>query len=224
MNIEEPQNPTDATPQTPGDTLSMKTEARREVVEFIKLVVWFLVLFVVLRTYVIEGYEVQGPSMNGTLQDRERILVFKLPHLLSKWSLFENMQAVRPGDIVVFDSPDESNKRYVKRVLAKGAPLSRGQVAASGLNVVDPATLVRVRYDRGIVYVNSKRVQEPYLSDKARSSPEIDESVLYPGTYYVLGDNRPESKDSRRFGPIEDDRIVGKVVFRFWPLSRIGRP
>ena len=204
-----------ATPRKPEPQ-----ELRREITDFVKLVIWFLVIFVGMRTYVIEGYEVQGTSMVPTLESNERILVFKLPHILSRLSLFSWMDAVEPGDIVVFDSPDATDKRYVKRVIAVGPDAPGGNTVSADSAVAEgPAT--HVRFHRGEVWVDNKRVDEPYLQPEATTSRDTQTLDVRPGEYYVLGDNRPGSKDSRSFNAINDKAVIGKAVLRFWPPSRI---
>ncbi|MEX2016679.1 MAG: signal peptidase I, partial [Candidatus Hydrogenedentales bacterium] len=195
---------------------------KREILDFVKLIVWFLIIFLGLRTYVIEGYEVQGPSMTPTLENNERILVLKLPHILSQYSLFSGMNPIESGDIVVFDSPDAAKKRYVKRVIGVGpdAP-DRGTVAATSESA-DPPNTVPIVFDRGEVYVNNVKVEEDYLTEEARRSADTDKLELEPGQYYVLGDNRRVSKDSRSFHAIDDDQIIGKAVLRFWPPNKIS--
>lgn len=195
----------------------VKQEVKREVFEFAKMVLWFLLLFFGLRAYVVEGYEIQGPSMQPTLADRERILVLKLPLQLG-------MDAISPGDIVVFQSPEDPSKRYVKRVLAEG-PAGRRRATADaqthggGYHV--PQTKVLI--DHGQVYVDNSLVPENYLQPSMKDPNEsYDEVGVAPGQYYVLGDNRPKSKDSRIFGPVNEDAIIGKAVLRFWPPSRFG--
>lgn len=202
-----------------------KQEARREIVEFFKLVFYFLILFIVMRWYAIEGYEVQGPSMQPTLQNGQRILVFKLPHILSQFSLFSSLEALKPGDIVVFQSPDDPDKRYVKRVIAKGAPARHGKVVSAEQQdeLGSSQEGVRVKYDRGNVYIDHHRLVEDYIPSEENQHTETYEEVeLGPGDYYVLGDYRDISKDSRTFGPIQDDKIIGKAVLRFWPLSQFA--
>lgn len=200
-----------------------KNELRREITDFVKLVAWFLVIFLGLRAFVIEGYEVQGESMDPTLVNNERILVFKLPHKLSQIGLLSNLKAIQPNDIVVFDSPDGSGKRYVKRVIAAGPKATRGRTAnAASANTPDPAAQVLVTYDHGDVFVNNRKIEQNYLQDYARTTPEQQEVRLGPGEYYVLGDNRPVSKDSRSFEAIDDKAIIGTAVVRFWPPSKIS--
>ncbi len=213
--------PVAPTPETPE--AQEKNELRREIVDFVKLVAWFLVIFLGLRAFVIEGYEVQGESMDPTLQNNERILVFKLPHKLSQLGLISNLKAIEANDIVVFDSPDGSGKRYVKRVIAAGPKATRGTAnAASATPTADAGGGVEVIYDGGDVFVNNRKIEQDYLQDYARTTPEHQEVTLGPGEYYVLGDNRPVSKDSRSFEAIDDKAIIGTAVIRFWPPSEIS--
>lgn len=199
-----------------------KNELRREITDFVKLVAWFLVIFLGLRAFVIEGYEVQGESMDPTLVNNERILVFKLPHKLSQIGLLSNLKAIHSNDIVVFDSPDGSGKRYVKRVIATGPKAQRRTASAASTDAANASAPVQVIYDHGDVFVNNRKVEQDYLTDFARTSPGHQEVSLGPGEYYVLGDNRPVSKDSRSFEAIDDEAIIGTAVIRFWPLSKIS--
>ena len=218
----------DPEPEPAPKGAAASQEVKREIVEFVKMIAWFLVVFFVVKTYIVEGYEVQGPSMIPTLQDRERILVFKLPHILSQYKLFSGIEALKPEDIVVFDSP-EPNKRYVKRVIAKGPPKLPGNTVvaepqgAEGADQRSDANgSVSVTYDRGNVYVNNKRLSEDYLQPARRGVNDMHSEVrLNPGGYYVMGDNRNVSKDSRSFGQIDDGRLIGKAVLCFWPPSQI---
>ena len=201
-----------------------RQEIRREIIDFVKLIVWFLILILGLRTYVIEGYEVQGESMEPYIETRERILVLKLPHVLSQFSLFRGIDAIKPGDVIVFESPGNPDKRYVKRVIAIGPKPDNSRTVGAVDRDSQPSAeeSVLVRFDRGAVYVNNHIVEEGYLEADARVSKETQSLTLGPGEYYVLGDNRNSSKDSRSFDAIDDDMIIGKVVLRFWPPRRVG--
>lgn len=197
-----------------------RQEMKREVIEFVKMIAWFLVLFFIVKTYVIEGFEVQGPSMVPTLKDRERILVLKLPHVLSRLSLSGSYAPLRPGDVVIFDSPVEKNKRYVKRVIARGPKQTGQTVEAQDVNSDDGKVTVQI--DRGDVYVNKQRLYEDYLpAESPRADDTLPEISVAPGEYYVMGDNRTVSRDSRSFGPINNDRIIGQALLCFWPPSKI---
>ena len=212
-------------PEAPENgAVRYRQEAKREAVEFAKMVLWFLVLFFVMRTFVVEGYEVQGPSMAPTLENSERILVLKLPQVLSQWAPFYRMNPISEGDIIVFQSPDDPRKRYVKRVIAKGENRRprRTVEAERQEGGHTPTETVRVRVEGGEVYVNNRRLDEAYLDpDVAASRSAYDEVLLQPGEYYVMGDNRNVSKDSRAFGPIHDGEVIGRAVLRIWPPSQI---
>jgi len=214
VNEQAPESAAAASPEKPANI-------KAELAEVVKMVVWFLLLFVLLKSFVIEGYEVQGPSMEPTLWNNERILVFKLPHQISKY--FPSYQPIKPGDIVVFERTEDAGKRYVKRVIAEGLPVDNAnKVDARGTEDTGPAP-VSLRIEKGRVFVNNQRVEEDYLPvDIEEGFDSSDRADLKPGQYYVMGDNRPVSKDSRVFGAVEDEKMIGRAVLRFWPLSRFG--
>jgi len=210
-------------PNPPAQQPSPASEVRREVVEFVKVVVWFLVLFFMLRFFVIEGYEVQGPSMEPTLLNGERILVSKLPLILSKFALFDSLEPIQEGDIIVLNGPDGTNKRYVKRVVARGPHRERSNTVVAVGHTDESADEVVLEISKGHLYVNDLLVEETYLpEDKRPINSSRMKAYLGPGKYFVLGDNRPVSKDSRNFDSIDEEDIIGKAVLRFWPLGRFN--
>lgn len=195
---------------------SIGQQARREVIDLVKAVVLFLVLFLLVRSFVLESYPVQGDSMLPTLVEGDRILVFKLPAGLQRLPLLRGIQPLEPGDIVVFDSPVEADRRYVKRVVAVAPESGRVVRAATG------ESPVLVSYVGGELFVNNQRVREDYVVFGEDASPGRHTVSLSPGHIFVLGDHRKVSRDSRHIGPIGMRYVVGRAVLRFWPLAKFG--
>ena len=147
-------------------------------------------LFVV---FVIQPVKVEGTSMLPRLHDGERIFVNKL--------VYYHLPRLERGDIVVFWFPDDPEKSYIKRVI--------------GL----PGELVEVR--GGQIYVNGQLLDEPYLDPQLNlSRVNLAPVVVKPHYYFVMGDNRDHSSDSRIWGLVPEKYIYGKALFRYWPLSQ----
>lgn len=193
-----------------------------EIFSFIKILVLFVFCVWFIHSFVVEGYEVWGPSMMNTLDEGDRILVFKLPCVLKNFPLLPEQWKIHEGDIVVFEGKDENDRRYVKRVIAMVPSQRFSNIANASENAQKEIPQKKVEYFKNKVYVNNHMLEENYLDPKLSMSDEEDLVFLHPGEYYVLGDNRKISKDSRFFGPVTEDQIVGKAIFRFWPLSKIG--
>ena len=150
-----------------------------------------------LINYVVSAYKVEGDSMTPLLRDQERILISKLAI---------NRENLHRFDIVVLFKPDEPDKSLVKRII--------------GL----PEEIIEIR--GGDVYINDKPLKQP-LNDnnpEAMKSPEDMKALLIPhGMFFVMGDNRRISLDSRLFGLVPQKYIFGKAFFRYWPFAAIGR-
>lgn len=164
------------------------------------LIEWAIVLVVAIlvavgiRTFVVQTFFIPSASMEPTLMVGDRILVDKLSYRL---------HSVHRGDIVVFATPPGEDagpnvKDLVKRVI--GLP---GETISSA---------------GGQVVINGKPLAEPWLP-KGTVTTGITTQVIPPNEYFVMGDNRSDSQDSRFFGPIHRSLIVGRVVVKIWPLS-----
>ena len=150
-------------------------------------------LMLIALVFVAQPVKVEGTSMLPRLHDGERIFVNKL--------IYYGLPEIERGDIVVFWFPDDPTKSYIKRVI--------------GL----PGETVQMRAGR--VFVNGKELQEPYLDPTLNVSPD-DHPPVYvkPHYYFVMGDNRDNSSDSRSWGLVPEKYIYGKALFRYWPLSK----
>ncbi|HEX8721039.1 MAG TPA: signal peptidase I [Pyrinomonadaceae bacterium] len=155
--------------------------------------VFALMIMALVLVFVAQPVKVEGTSMLPRLHDGERIFVNKL--------IYYGLPGIERGDIVVFWFPNDPTKSYIKRVI--------------GL----PGETVQVRAGR--IFVNGKELQEPYL-ENALNVAASDEPPVYvkPHYYFVMGDNRDNSSDSRSWGLVPEKYIYGKALFRYWPLSK----
>lgn len=162
--------------------------------------VWLrdLIISLAISAFIIiflyQPVKVEGTSMMPSLEDQERIFVNKFVYRL---------EPIGRDDIVVFRYPRDPSKSYIKRVIGMAGD--------------------HIRIDAGLVYVNGEPLDEPYVPAEyvdARSYPEI---TVPPNSYFVLGDHRSMSNDSRDFGSVNQSYIYGKAVFGYWPMEKMGR-
>ncbi|MGB8887691.1 MAG: signal peptidase I [Candidatus Korobacteraceae bacterium] len=143
--------------------------------------------------FLYQPVKVEGTSMMPTLQDQERVFINKFVYKL---------EPIEREDVIVFRYPRDPAKSYIKRVIA---------VAGD-----------RVKIDDGVVYVNGHRLRETYVPEVYEDVRSYPETVVPPHSYFVLGDHRNLSNDSRDFGPVDEDFIYGKAVFGYWPVAKLG--
>ncbi|HKG21091.1 MAG TPA: signal peptidase I [Blastocatellia bacterium] len=157
-------------------------------------IIFAAVMAVLIVVFVVQPVKVEGTSMQPRLENEERIFVNKFVY---------NFDPIERGDIVVFWFPDDPSKSFIKRVI--GLP---GE---------------RVRVERGQVFINGRPIDEPYLApERNRSARTYGEIEVKNHYYYVMGDNRDASNDSRSWGLVPEKYIYGKAMFRYWPMPRIG--
>lgn len=152
-----------------------------------------LLFCVFVMTFVVQLFRVEGTSMQPLLGDGERIVVNKLVYRFAP---------ITRGDVVVFHYPREPAVSYIKRVI--------------GL----PGDLIELR--AGIVYVNGRALEETYLAPAFRDHESLAPREVEQGYYFVLGDHRTSSNDSRTWGLVPERYIYGRALLRLWPLGRIG--
>ncbi len=127
------------------------------------------------------------------LDDRDRLFINKFVYRFT---------AIERGDVVVFHYPRDPDKSYIKRVIALPGD--------------------RLRIDHGVVWLNGERQTEDYVPEEYRDSHSLEEFVLPEDYYYMMGDHRSISSDSRQFGPVERSLIYGKAAFVYWPARDAG--
>ena len=143
--------------------------------------------------FIIQPVKVEGTSMQPQLSDQDRIFVNRFIYRFTE---------IDRGDVVVFWYPLDQRKSFIKRVI--------------GI----PGDSVEIR--RGLVYINGKLLNEPYLESDFRDFRSFGKVIVPQGQYYVLGDHRNSSNDSRNWGFVEKSLIYGKAVFSYWPVSHVG--
>src|SRR5215510_4041729 len=160
------------------------------------------VIAILIVVFVIQPVRVEGQSMMPKLHDQDRIFVNKFIYPLREW-LGDN-EPIKRGDIVVLLYPDDPSKSYIKRVV--GLP-------GEEINV-----------ENGKLYINGMQIDEPYLDPEYLSSDSMPGSVhVKDHHYFVMGDNRRNSSDSRYWGLVPEKYIYGKAIFRYYPFSPIER-
>ena len=151
------------------------------------------VVSVLIIVFLYQPVRVEGTSMLPRLEDHDRLFINKFVY---------HFAAIERGDVVVFHYPRDPEKSYIKRVIALPGD--------------------RLRIDHGIVWINDKRQTENYVPDEFQDTRSFAEMTIPAGTYFMMGDHRSISSDSREFGPVERSLIYGKAVFVYWPTKDAG--
>lgn len=143
--------------------------------------------------FLYQPVRVEGTSMLPMLQDQDRLFINKIAYRVGD---------IHRSDVVVFLYPHDHSKSYIKRVIAVGGD--------------------DLRIDHGQVWVNGKELKEGYVPLRYEDERSQPETVIPPHEYWVMGDHRSISSDSRDFGPVERDLIYGKAAFVYWPMDQMG--
>ncbi|MGI8641589.1 MAG: signal peptidase I [Pyrinomonadaceae bacterium] len=186
------------------EVVRLRTESRQglwsESLKLLRDIILIVAVFILLGVFVAQPVVVEGTSMLPQLHDGERLLVNKMVYYKFQsvgWGHLER------GDIVVFWYPHDPDKSYVKRVI--------------GL----PGEMVELR--SGKVFIDGQELNEPYLdTEHNRSLPNFQSKKVDEYYYFVMGDNRDNSSDSRYWGLVPEKYIYGKAFFRYWKPSEIG--
>lgn len=168
------------------------------VFDFLQGIVVFLAILVMVYLFVMSPQEINGASMEPNFHNGEFILTNKIEYKL---------RSPKRGEVVIFKSPKNKEIDYIKRII--------------GL----PGDTVKLY--KNALYVNGKKLDESYLAPGVyifggSYLAEGYEVTVGPGMYFVAGDNRPHSSDSREFGPIAKEDFIGHAILRYWPFTNAG--
>ncbi len=187
------------------NTFGSSALIRRLLVEWVGVIGIALVIAIIVRMFLLQQFYISGPSMETTMFTNNRVLVNKLAYQIGD---------VKRGDVVVFDratvnGDDVVHDDLIKRVIALGGET--------------------ISIKSCIVYINGTILPEPYLParDTEMTDPQdrcstvdIVDTVIPQGEFFLMGDNRPQSYDSRMFGPITREMIVGRAFVIIWPVTQ----
>ena len=148
---------------------------------------------ILIILFLYQPVRVEGTSMLPRLEDHDRLFINKFVY---------HITSIERGDVVVFHYPRDPEKSYIKRVIALPGD--------------------KLRIDHGQVWVNGKALLENYVPDMYRDSRSYADTIIPDDSYFVMGDHRSISSDSREFGVVERDLIYGKAVFVYWPARDVG--
>ena len=161
--------------------------------ETIKVIVISFAIILPIRYFLIQPFYVEGASMEPSFHTREYLIIDEISY---------RFNAPARGDVIVMRYPRDTRQYFIKRII--GLP---GE---------------HIKILNGIVFIENEPLDEGYLSEDLKSYGSLEELTLGEDEYFVLGDNRANSLDSRVFGPIQDRFIVGRAWLRGWPFDRIS--
>ncbi len=183
------------------------------IIEIIKIFFWALVIIIPIRLFLFQPFFVQGASMEPNFEDGEYLIINELGYKKTSLDIFSNhLFTVEPfkepsrGDVVVFRYPKNPSQYFIKRIVA---------LPGETITIKDGKVIIADSQNpAGFVLDESG-----YLDEEARTSGEVTKK-LGDDQYFLLGDNRSSSHDSRSWGPLNGDLIIGKVLLRAWPVGK----
>jgi signal peptidase I len=181
-----------APPVAPAGNPATNTVPPRMLSWFRDIIISVVVAYFII-TFVYQPVKVEGSSMLPQLRDQDRLFINKFAYHFEK---------IERGDIVVFYYPRDPSTSYIKRVIAL------------------PGDDLRV--EKGLVYVNGALISEPYVPEQFKDFRSVEDSTIPSGQYFMMGDHRSNSSDSRDFGPVKRGLIYGKAAVVYWPEVDAG--
>ncbi|MDO9399741.1 MAG: signal peptidase I [bacterium] len=170
------------------------------VFELTKVVLISLAIIIPIRYFLIQPFYVKGASMEPNFHDSEYLIIDEISYRFNQ---------PKRGDIIVFKYPRNPQEYFIKRIV--GLPNEKVQVRDGEIYIFNKENPLGIKID------------EPYLADGVKTNGSDEEVIsLKNDEYYVLGDNRNFSKDSRSFGPVNKSFVVGRVLLRGWPFDKVN--
>ena len=169
--------------------------ARSLLLDTVETIAISLAIFLITVGIFVQPHRVEGSSMSPTLSDQEILLTDKISYRFT---------SITRGDIVIFHAPPDPRRDYIKRVV--GLP---GE---------------EISITNGLVLINGQTIKEPYLKEETHGNSFLKEGVTITvgaDEYFVMGDNRGASDDSRRWGFVPRKNVIGKAWIRYWPITRL---
>lgn len=200
------EEPPDGSSQAGDDKFPRTQRAGKVLRDWVLVIAVALVAALVVRVYVLQQFYISGPSMETTMFTNDRVLVNKLSY---------RIHGIHRGDVVVFD-----------RVTMNGSTVAHDDLIKRVVGLAGETVEIK----QCKVYVNGTAIDEPYLPARDAGQSDLTarcrvvtmRPVQVPGRHiFVMGDNRPESFDSRSFGPIPESLVVGRAFAVVWPLGRL---
>ncbi|MDD4332980.1 MAG: signal peptidase I [Patescibacteria group bacterium] len=167
--------------------------------ELVKIIAISLAIIIPIRYYLIQPFYVKGASMEPNFYDHEYLIINEISY---------RFEEPKRGDIIVFKYPKNPQEYFIKRII--GMPGEKVQIKDGEIKIFNNT------------YVDGVVLEESYLEQNLKTYSSNEDIIsLGENEYYVLGDNRNSSKDSRSFGAVDKSFIVGKVLLRGWPFTRV---
>jgi len=193
QSTDQNQPATPSVPETPAPAPQPSHSLRNEVRIWTRDLLIAIGLALVIIVFLYQPVKVEGTSMAPLLSDQERIFINKFVY---------RFEPIERGDVVVFWYPLDRSKSFIKRII--GLPGERMEIR------------------QGVVYVNGRAIQEPYVPAQYEDLSDFGPIRVPRGSYFVMGDHRISSNDSRVFGPVASKYIYGRAVFAYWPVDHFG--
>ena len=166
--------------------------------DILEIIVSAIAIFLFVYLLILQPHKIKGASMEPNYHDGEYLLTDKLTY---------RFRVPKRGEVIVFEAPGTNGEEFIKRII--GLP---GE---------------RISIENGSYYINNQKLEETYIPDTLKTYPNIflksgQDVVIPPDSYFVSGDNRAASSDSRVWGFITKDKITGKAWFIYWPIKKMG--